>query len=75
MQAQHRWVSDSAAADARRERVQQLDGCCRKDSVDTDGFGPYQAIRIDAPGVVFEVFVTEILSLRFKVAAAPVPAV
>jgi hypothetical protein len=30
--------------------------------VDTDGFGPYQAIRIDASGVAFEVFVTEILS-------------
>jgi hypothetical protein len=32
--------------------------------VDTDGFGPYQGIRIDASGVAFEVFVTEILSRR-----------
>jgi hypothetical protein len=30
--------------------------------VDTEGYGPYQGIRIDASGVAFEVFVTEILS-------------
>lgn len=42
--------------------MQQPDGCCSKDAVDTDGYGPYQGIRIDAAGVAFEVFVTEILS-------------
>lgn len=30
--------------------------------MDTDGFGSYQGFRIDAAGVAFEVFVTEILS-------------
>jgi hypothetical protein len=30
--------------------------------VDTDGYGPYQGIRLDAAGVAFEVFVTEVLS-------------
>ena len=42
--------------------MQQSDGCCSKDGVDTEGYGPYQGIRIDASGVAFEVFVTEILS-------------
>ena len=42
--------------------MRQPDCCCSKDVVDTDGFGPYQGIRIDASGVAFEVFVTEILS-------------
>jgi hypothetical protein len=30
--------------------------------VDTNGYGPYRGIRIDAAGVAFEMFVTEILS-------------
>jgi hypothetical protein len=30
--------------------VQQPGCCCSKDVVDTDGFGPYQGIRIDASG-------------------------
>lgn len=42
--------------------MQRPGGCCSKDAVDTDGYGQYQAIRIDASGVAFEVFVTEILS-------------
>lgn len=42
--------------------MQRPGGCCSKDAVDTDSYGQYQAIRIDASGVAFEVFVTEILS-------------
>lgn len=42
--------------------MQQPDGCCNKDAVDTDGYGQYRGIRIDAAGVAFELFVTEILS-------------
>lgn len=42
--------------------MQQLDGCCSKDAVDTDGYGPYRGSRVDAAGIAFELFVTEILS-------------
>lgn len=42
--------------------MRQLDGCCSKDAVDIDGYGQYRGFRIDASGVAFEVFVTEILS-------------
>lgn len=47
------------AAHPRGERrVQQPDGCCSKDAVDTDGFDSYQGIRINASGVAFEVLTT-----------------
>jgi hypothetical protein len=44
------------------EAGEQPGGCCGKDVVDTDGYDPYRAIRVDAAGVAFEAFVTEILS-------------
>jgi len=44
------------------EAGEQPGGCCGKDVVDTDGYDPYPSIRVDAAGVAFEVFVTEILS-------------
>jgi hypothetical protein len=41
--------------------VQQLGGCCSKDAVDTDGYGPYRGGRVTAAGMAFELFVMEIL--------------
>jgi len=43
-------------------RVQQPGGCCSEDAVDTDGNDPYRGGRVNAVGIAFELFVTEILS-------------
>lgn len=41
--------------------MQQLGGCCSKNAVDTDGYGPYRGGRAAATGIAFELFVTEVL--------------